>query len=136
MKTSYSYSDDGENYHGDFDSPEQAAADGLDSYTVDDNAEIWVGENSPPDMACPIDADVILEALMETEDFNLEAANNFSPSKEKVSDLNYRLIVMWDSWVRENNIDPGFFKVDNSEKWTLESSPNGGDPIPVRVSKS
>ena len=122
---SYCYSNNEENFYGDYATPEAAAMDGMG---VRKTAEVWVGEQRAPDMSCPIDGDDLIYSLTETEDFAIEAAENFDVSNAARIDLTARLNAMWDAWVKENNITPDFYRVDNVTKWTLQFQNENGEP--------
>ncbi len=118
----YSYSPNEENYYGCFDSPEEAAWEGMAEVFADseegDALFIYVGENHDPDLSCPIDANDAIDKLIDcNEDFQIEVAENFAPSKKEKEDLTRRLKDAWSSWIEFNHISADFFIVKNVKEY-------------------
>lgn len=116
----YSVSTNGEDFYGTYDRPEDAVTDVLRDCTTDDEPVVWVGEQRAPDMSCPVGADDLINDLSNTDDFAIEAAENFTVLNDARTDLDERLKAMWDGWLKDNRIDPQFFIVDNISQWTLQ----------------
>lgn len=116
MIMDYSYSYDEENYHGNFQSPEAAAADVfLDDPEID---EIWVGENSYVTAHEFIDADDVLENAQQRADEHAgECAGDWLSwfGKEKRAELE----VLIGDWLQENE-PPRFWTIENPRKVSRE----------------
>lgn len=120
----YAYSLNEEHYHGSYDTPEDAAWQGMHDILADEADEspcVWVGEICQPKMRCPFDADDAIERVQEVESDDAgELVENFNPTPAERADLSRRLQEAWDEWMAENRIDPGFFTIQKPRLWRLE----------------
>lgn len=114
----WAISENGEDYEGFYDSKEAAIQAGLDE--ADDNLEqFYVGEAYKPEVEF-VDGDIIAENVIERIQESLEAeggmlAENFSVTDEQVEQLGNTLKQAVNQWIKDNNIQPGFFLIENAE---------------------
>jgi hypothetical protein len=112
----YSYSYDEECYHGQFDTPEAAAAE---VFASDPHLnEIWVGENKGVTAHAFIDADDVLENSQQRADEHAgECAGDWLSGlgKEKRAALE----VLIGDWLQENE-PPCFWTIENPRKVSRE----------------
>jgi len=94
----YSISDNEENFSGEYDSKEEAIAEGRRLY--EDRAKFYVGRNrDPKPLSTGIYADDILEKAQESlEDEWCCEWSIFRPSEEQVADLQVELQKAMDAW--------------------------------------
>lgn len=114
----WAISENGEDYEGFYDNKEAAIQAGLDE--ADDNLEqFYVGEAYKPEVEF-VDGDIIAENVIERIRESLEAeggmlAENFSVTDEQVEQLGNTLKQAVNQWIKDNNIQPGFFLIENAE---------------------
>ena len=114
----WAISENGEDYESFYDSKEAAIQAGLDE--ADDNLEqFYVGEAYKPEVEF-VDGDIIAENVIERIRESLEAeggmlAENFSVTDEQVEQLGNTLKQAVNQWIKDNNIQPGFFLIENAE---------------------
>ena len=121
----WAISENGEDYESFYDSKEAAIQAGLDE--ADDNLEqFYVGEAYKPEVEF-VDGDIIAENVIERIRESLEAeggmlAENFSVTDEQVEQLGNTLKQAVNQWIKDNNIQPGFFLIENAETIRLVSA--------------
>lgn len=114
----WAISDNGEDYEGFYDSKEAAIQAGLDNAN-DDLEQFYVGEAYKPEVEF-VDSDIIAEKVIERIQESLEAeggmlAENFSVTDEQMEQLGNTLEQAVNQWIKDNNIQPGFFLIENAE---------------------
>lgn len=114
----WAISDNGEDYEGFYDSKEAAIQAGLDNAN-DDLEQFYVGEAYKPEVEF-VDGDIIAEKVIERIQESLEAeggmlAENFSVTDEQMEQLENTLKQAVNQWIKDNNIQPGFFLIENTE---------------------
>jgi len=118
----YSYSTNEENYIGNFDSPESAAAEAF--YDDEDLQSVWVGENIKRPTEFFVLGNHIIESIQEQA---YEEAGEYAESwlenlpKEKISELE-KVIADW----IDANDPPHFWTVTNVKEITREAMIEAG----------
>ena len=119
MKIYYSYSHDEENYHGQFESIEEACAEAF----ADDSrySHFWIGQCVPPPVLEAIDAAKIIDDIICQEEWSLPMAeNSLNPTKEQIDDLDLALKETVSKWFTKNDLWPKWWLVENVKKMEME----------------
>lgn len=112
----YSYSTNEENYEGEFDTPEEAAqacfAENPDHHVC------WVGEAVRPQPENFIDGDLLIEHIMEQDEFSGDWAEAWpEATKEQKADLDERLKNMFLEWMDAHDLRPSFWNIENPKQF-------------------
>ena len=107
----YSYSTDEEHYEGQYDSPEDAAADAFDEYP--EREEVWVGEIVPPlppeSFLCVAD---LMDTIQESEEYENEYGDNWhSATPDQLEELEKSLRHTFTTWLLKYKQRPTFFTI-------------------------
>lgn len=82
---------------------------------------VYVGQGRPPKpLSQGVFADGMIESAIDCleEEWCLDFAH-FEPSKEQVDDLQQRLRAAVDQWIKDQNLEPSWFLVDDVERIDL-----------------
>lgn len=127
-KVKYAHSSDGEIYHGEFDTPEEAAAEGLAGHDPD-FARTWVGEIRPPaapEKIAASCAETLLENIDDDDDYQGEWAEDWlETTPAQINDLQERLCKTIGEWFDAHNLRPKFFNIEDAEEWVMDE----GKPV-------
>lgn len=115
----YSYSFDGENYFGIYDSRDEAIKEGIaDAESTGPYGEkptkIYTGETFEPPITWSPMAEDYIESMQENLDKYGEWAELFDGqwTDEDLEDLDKRLNAAVEGWIKERDIKPGFFNIE------------------------
>jgi len=113
----YAYSTDKEHYHGEFDSPEEAATECIENDDVD---SCYVGEVIPPTPPeTYIDVDAIIEHIQEQDDYNMEFAEDWpDASAAQRKELDEALTAAFAAWLDKHGLRPTHYVVHNVKHMT------------------
>lgn len=110
MNGEYCYSWNGECYHGEFNTEQEA----LEAAKTDRpyNEEVWIGTATEPSLIFNTNEDYIIESLTENlYDQCGEFAENFTVSEEDEKRLGEMLKETVERWIEERKITPSCFTV-------------------------
>jgi len=119
---SFAYSFNEEDYHGNFDCREDAAAEAFAD--EDENASmVWTGERIIPDRSVCAES-VIDQVRDSTTELTGDWADSYLTrvSKEAKDDLQTELQAVWDRWEEKHGQAPAWFNVENTKKHVREES--------------
>lgn len=132
----YAYSFDGEQYHGDYNSREDAIKEGIeDAKSTGPYGEkphtLYTGECfEPPITWCDMGENYV-ESMQENLDEYGEWAELFDGqvTNEDIEDLDKRLNVAVAEWIKDRNIKPGFFNIkpETVEEMSIEEAAGADD---------
>ncbi len=107
----YSWSDNQDQYHGEFATREEAIIEG---FAESDHDLIWTGENRSPNPLVGIDGEDVIERVINADDFCVDAAEGWPMrTQEQEDDLTEMLRAAFKSWMDKYNLRPTFWIVEN-----------------------
>lgn len=119
---SFAYSFNEENYYGNFDSREDAAAEAFAD--EDENAStVWTAERVTPDRSVCEEA-VIDQVRESSTELSGDWADSYLTriSKEAKRELQAELQAVWDRWEAKHDLEPTWFNVENPQRHDREDS--------------
>lgn len=121
MKEQYSYSIDGENYSGFFDSREEAMLEAFASF--EDYDIIFTGRNFTPSRHVCADSVIEQVAVRTTEEAG-DWADGYlcRVSKEATEELEQALQKVWDDWEAKHGFDPDWYNVTDVQEHRRKKS--------------
>lgn len=110
MKTQYAYSHNEENYHGFFDSREDAIAEAITDCEC--GKEVWTGEIETPIPENHVEARYVLEQVACQDDFSGEWADDWPESNmEQEKELTEALRKTFSEWLDKHDLRPRFYNI-------------------------
>ena len=112
----YAYSHCQEDYHGQFDTPEEAAAAGFDDA---DSDHCWVGECHPPTQPEDhIDADLLIEHVSCQDEYNCDWSSDwYAGTSDQEQELTRELRSVFAAWLDRHSLRPGFYMIENAKRY-------------------
>lgn len=123
----YAYSHDEELYHGDYDTPEEAAIEGLDG--ADENDRVWVGVKVPPPQPeLYFQIEDLIENVSCQDEYGLECAEDwYDGTAVQEKEINAEVSAVIGRWLDKHGLRPKFFLVEETIEWELD----GDQPVPA-----
>lgn len=120
MSGKFSVSWDGERYHGDYGSIEEAMSEGTNS-----GRAFWIGECEPPTQPEDLwDADEWLEYVSCQDEYCNEWAEDWDQStKEHRAELEAMVRPVLAAWLDKHDLRPKFYNIVNAKKFDAEGNP-------------
>ncbi len=117
MSDKWAYSYNEQDYHGTFDSPEEATSEALDGYE-----EAWIGRcvypESPEDY---VDADLVLEHICCQDEFSTEYAEDWpDATSDQRDELTGSLRTVIRDWIKKHDLKPLFFTVEDVRRVSVD----------------
>jgi hypothetical protein len=121
MKEHYSFSIDGENYSGFYDSREEAILDAFASF--EDREIIHTGRNVVPDRRVCADS-VIEQVALHTTEESGDWSDGYlcGVSKEATQELEEELQKVWDKWEKKHQLEPTWYNVTDAQEHQREGT--------------
>lgn len=116
MKERWSWSHDGQLYHGGFDTKEEAVSDGRKCCRGE---KFFVGQCFEPTRLSEMSGlgELLIEHLTCQDEYHCDAADgSYDVRKEVLEDLDRRISKAITEWEKEHGVDPGFFIVPEFEE--------------------
>lgn len=112
---SFSYSFNEEDFHGDFNTREEAAKE---AFAEDPEINVcWTGENVTPIPENFINAQVLIENIQCQDEFSGEWAENWpDETKEQLEELEKEIQKVFAAWLDKHSLRPAFFNCMYIEK--------------------
>lgn len=112
----YAYSTDEERYHGEFDTPQQAADE---AFAMGDYDVVFVAEiKTPVDPWDCIDGSDVIEEAQCHEDYASEFAEDWpGESSEQRDELTEAIRKVFREWIEKHQLMPWHFKCENPVKF-------------------
>jgi len=128
----YSFSNNGENYHGDCDSREAAIAEGIEYFGIEVGNTVYTGEiNKPLASRFAPDEDDVTEIMCLRADDNAgEASEDWLRDipKEASEELTADLAKLVDAWATKHKLQPAFWLVTEVQEHVVTQADLEDEP--------
>lgn len=120
MSAKYSYSFTEDNYTGEFDSREDAIKEAKQERP---NARyVWTGRNVPVDPLRYVTADMLIEHIINYDDFCIEQAEDWpARTQEQEDELTAALQGVFRDWMIRHKLTPTFWLVEDVQRHKIET---------------
>lgn len=115
----FSYSSNEEDFHGECDSREAAIEEAKCEYP--DQKHFWTGRNVPVDPLRYVHADLLIEHIINQDDFCIEQAEGWPGcNKEQEDELTAALQAAFREWMTRHKLEPTFWIIDKVQEHVIE----------------